>query len=110
MFRAAFLREGYVFDSVYDWVQTPPVVVYTPMEVIEEPITSNLPTRLMELGRGNNPSAPVLPVPVMKAPAVKVAAAGPVERQPARAFGKPGVPLWMIPPGVKQVQRPVRAV
>jgi hypothetical protein len=109
MFRAVFLREGYVFDYAYDWVQTPPVVVYAPVEVaspqvFEEPIASNLPTPLMELGRRNNPSAPILPVPAVKAPVAKV------ERQAARAFRKPGVPLWMIPPGVKQIQRPARAV
>jgi hypothetical protein len=110
LFRELFVREGYVFDWVYDWVKVKTVEVGMPIEVLttqlfQEQISARLPTPLMELGRRNNPSAPMLPVTVMKPPVVK----GVLENGGNRPMRKPGQQQGMIPLGIKPVQRVIRA-
>jgi serine/threonine protein kinase len=108
-FRDLFVREGYIFDSIYDWVKVKPSSIGLPIEVsttrlFEDP---SHPATLMEFTRRNNPSAPLLPLPAVKTPVVKAAI---VDHTANRLTRKPGGPQWMIHPVIKTVQRAIRAV
>jgi serine/threonine protein kinase len=117
LFRELFIREGFVFDYNYDWVQTKAAPAPQPMEgamthLFEETTVSGMdgPTPLAEFGRNHYPSVPALPVPVVKTPVVKVAVGGPTgDRQPQRAVKKPIQSPWGVPAAIRSGPRVIRA-
>jgi serine/threonine protein kinase len=109
LFRDLFVREGFVFDYMYDWVQAKPILVPLPVvfsrtQQFDEHEVSAPPPPLLELGKRNHPSAPVQPTLASKLPVVKVAMGG----LPPRPGRKVATPPWMVPPGIKPIPRAIR--
>lgn len=126
MFRDCFIKEGFVYDSVYDWTPKPkpPGSAFSISETVSPPPES-LPTERMThepkiyLGDPKNyiiTQRTALPPSRPQAPLIAMAVNSPPKPQPKRQIAatalpsrdaqKPkqkraGIPLWINPPGIK---------
>jgi serine/threonine protein kinase len=70
-FRDLFLRQGYCFDYIYDWVEGQPVKALIPVSLSSPPEPermdmSGMPTRLLEIGRRKVVLPPMRKTPVVR--------------------------------------------
>jgi serine/threonine protein kinase len=110
VFRALFVKEGFVFDYMYDWVKAkprpPPLpTMFSGSLVSEERKGLPTPRPLLQISKRDNPSAPIRPNPG----APKVTVAGVIDRPLVRQIHKPGAPPARVNAGAKPVPRVIRA-
>jgi serine/threonine protein kinase len=110
MFRDLFLRQGYVYDHGYDWVQAVPRrpsirSMVSGSLVLNEAEALPTPEPLLQMSRKGHPSAPIQ----QNQPSPKLPAQRSGDRPLIRPVPKPKVGLCVIPAGLKLIPRVIKA-